>query len=106
MIDSTILSKMFKTNNIEYFNHKMYDYTVDSYIEYGFIEINVKNKKIVIFNNQSYFLGIVTLNTNCLQRKNCWILNSSKKTKPCLYFKEDYIRSIIRQKTINTLLND
>ena len=97
MIDYNILSKMFKSNNIHYYNNGEI---------YGFIEINVKNKKIVIMKNQSYFLSMNTLKTNCLKRKNCWILNSSRKTKPCLYFQEDYIHYIIRQKFLNKILND
>ena len=95
MIDKQLLKKIFKYNNIHYYNNKMY----------GYIEINVTNKKIVIFNNQSYFLIISTLEMKCSKRKNCWVEKFYVET-PHIYFHEDYIRSIIRQKILNTLLND
>ena len=88
---------MFKTNNILYYNNGEM---------YGYIDIKKKKSKIVIMKNQSYFLSMTTLKINCSQRKNCWILNSSIKTKPFLYFQEDYIHYIIRQKFLNKILND
>ena len=101
MINKEILSKIFKSNDINF------SINLD---KYGNAEIKKKLLNIVIFNNSKYTENITLLNLlkkNCLQRKNCWVLKPNEfYDKTLLFFHENYIQSIIRQKLLNTLLND
>ena len=94
MIDTTLLEKMFKSNFVKLIS------------KYEIIDIRKNTKNITIYSNYSYLKNLSSLEEFCNKRKNCWVIKKSYKLKPHIYFHEDYIRSIIRQKTINILLND
>ena len=93
MINTEILKKIFKSNNIEY--------------ELNFILIHKKKYIIHILYSNFYSENLKTLKQCCEQRKNCWIIKKDEYDKNYnILFNEDYIQSIIRQKLLNTLLND
>lgn len=97
MFNKQILSKIFKTNEIYYVKYEN---------NIAYIEIKNNNCVIIILDNFNYEDQLENLNMYLLQRKNCWIMKDSKLTKTHLYFHEDFIKSIIRQKIINTIVND
>jgi hypothetical protein len=86
------LKKIFNTDQIEYDDN--YDYYLI-------------NKKIIIliYTSESYLNNLDILKTYCHQRKNCWILKPNTG-KTHIYFHIEYIKFIIRDKSINYLLND
>ena len=97
MINKQILSKIFKTNEIyytEYENNLVYT------------EIKNNNCVILILDSFNYEDQLENLNKYFFKRKNCWIMRDTDLTKTHIYFHEDFIKNIIRQKIINTLLND
>ena len=93
MIDKQLLKKIFKYNIISNSNLEC-------------IELQKNNYVIIILDNFSYEKHRKFLIKYFSKRKNCWFLRSNFLNKTYIYFKEDFIKSIIRQKTINTLLND
>ena len=95
MINKQTLSKIFKSPNIVFIG-------TDSQYGYFYLE---KNKKLIfIYTNKYYTHQKYTLKEYCKERKNCWVKRENDRT--IMYFSENYILSNIRQKTINTLLND
>ena len=95
MIDATILSKMFKTDvkNVHYVE------------QYGYFEIKKVKIKIIIYNMKTYDYVFDLLKKHSDERKNCRVTKLSNEINH-IYFNEDYIRFIIRQKILNTLIND
>ena len=87
------LKKLFNTNQIEYDHNYNYYYI---------------NKKIIIliYTSKSYLSNLDLLKTYCHPRKNCWIIIKSNKEKTHIYFHIDYIKYILRQRSINYFLND
>ena len=73
-----------------------------------FLNEITKNKIcIIIYTNDGYNKDLQFLQFNCLKRKNCWVLKPNDLyNKIYIFFHENYIQSIIRQKLLNTLLND
>ena len=96
MINKEQLLLLFKTNNIVYNEI------------HGYIVIEKKMLSIYIHYNNSYTKILSELKKYCLFRKNCWINNTGIFYSPHrhIYFHEDYIHYILRQKTINKILND
>jgi hypothetical protein len=90
MIDK--LQKLFNTDQIEY----------DDNYDYYYID---KKIIILIYTPESYLSNLDLLKTYCQQRKNCWIIKSNKE-KTHIYFNIDYIKYILRNKSLNNLLND
>jgi hypothetical protein len=74
-----------------------------SYYEYiNVIRIYFKNKCITICNDFSYQY----VNKNWIQRKNCVLTKSKSNGNITILFHEDYIKSIIRSRYLNYLIND
>ena len=94
MNNKQLLKKIFKSNNIK------------SYADNKFICLNKNKVTIVIYTNTYYLQEEDSIKKTCIKRKNCWIEKSSFNLKKYIIFHEDYIKFILRQKTLNTLLND
>jgi len=90
MIDK--IQKLFNTDQIEY----------DDNYDYYYID---KKITIIIYTSESYLSNLDLLKTYCHPRKNCWIIKSNTE-KTHIYFHIDYIKYIIRNKSINNFLND
>ena len=89
MINEKILLKIWKNNqSILYTN--------------TYIEIELKNKKIFIINDKDFQMLLNAFGKERV-RKNCLVF---RKYYTQIYIHEDYIKSIIRQKLLNNLLND
>ena len=93
MINKQNLSILFKCNDIEYNK------------QYKFYRVNKKRTKIMIHKSETYDKVFTFLGNRLLKRKHCGLLKIDANY--CnIYFHEDYITYILRQKIINTLLND
>ena len=97
MIKKETLSNIFKTEIIDYYGNEE---------DINFIFIEKKKFMIYILSDKNFLKTKNYLNT-CIERKNCWIEKSNDPfSKTYIIFHQDYIHSIIRQKLLNTLLND
>lgn len=93
MINKDILSTIFNPNNIDY--------------EIDYITIYKEKSNIHILDEIFYKKSLNHLKINCIQRKNCWIMRSNNIDNVInIFFQESFIKSIIRQKTLKTILND
>ena len=93
MINKQTLSILFKSNNIEYNK------------QYKFYIINKKRTKIMIHKSETYNKVFTFLDNRLSKRKHCGLLKIEHNY--CnIYFHEDYIKFILRQKIINNIVND
>jgi hypothetical protein len=85
------LQKLYPIWSLHKYSYEVFD---------SFIKIDIEYKSIIICNDMT-FKYISTIYNS---RKNCFI----SKSKPIIkiYIHENYIKSIIRSRYLNTLLND
>ena len=99
MINKQHLIAIFNTNDINYIQNCFF--------------LKKNNIDIVIYEKNSYthkyLYSTIDKFYSHQKRKNCFILKSillKNKSKTRLYIYENHIKSIIRQKVINNILND
>lgn len=95
MINKDILSKIFKS--------KIIDYSNSGNKENEFISIRKKKLIIYILPN-TLFMERKKFFPQKMERKNCDIEKANRRIY--ILFHKDFIKSIIRKKILNTLLNN
>ena len=93
-IDNLLYKKLYIIWDVNKYTHNYYDHYVKI--------CSLLTNKVIIINNEQY-THYISLLPSVHKRKNCMVENNNYKT---IYFNENYIKSIIRHKYINNLLND
>jgi len=91
---------MYKLINNLFPRHKYIYHSVDD--DRIILQLSSKNIYISILNNRYY--NIVSSMTTAITRKNCLIIKDYNQIT--IFFNINYIKYIIRQKLINSLIND